>query len=47
MKKLLLKTILLLCALVVGSSNAWAEKVTLTATLSHLGVIREGQSGGA
>jgi hypothetical protein len=33
MKKLhLLKTMLLLCALIVGSSSVWAESVTISPT---------------
>jgi len=38
MKKLLLKTMLLLCALVAGSMSVWAEDPTVTLTQSSLGL---------
>lgn len=49
-KKLLLKTMLLLCALIVGSSNVWADTETLVfntdAGLSALGITKPSAGNG-
>ena len=42
MKKLLLKSLFLLCALVVGSGNLWAENITYTLTITSVDNINGG-----
>lgn len=39
MKRILLKSLVLLCALVVGSSNVWADNITYTLTIDNISKI--------